>query len=90
MLAETIATSLTALMVIGLITVTGTYHDNISKLHISWSFIMFNIFIMGSLFYAIFKSAVTPSITLFVFIWFISIVVMLATQTTDGFTGINL
>jgi hypothetical protein len=85
-----IPTYLSALMIIGLIVVTGLFHKTISTLHVSFSFILFNAFIMASLFYSLFSTAVSPHITLFILVWVISIVVMLYTQTTDGFAGISL
>ena len=81
---------ISASMIVALITVTSMHHDNISKLHVSGSFFWFNLFIMLSVLYASFMTYISPYITALSIIWFTSIIVMLYTQTTDGFTGINL
>jgi hypothetical protein len=85
-----IAPTVSAMMILGLISVQAMYNDNISKIHVSASFMWFNLFIMLSFQYASFTEYVSPYVTAFSLIWFTSIVVMLVTQTTDGFTGINL
>ena len=85
-----IAPSASVLMILGLISAIGVYNENVSKLHVSASFMWFNVFIMASFQYASFAEYVSPYVTASSLIWFTSIVVMLVTQTTDGFTGINL
>ena len=77
-------------ILIGMITVTGVYYNPISRLQVSSWYFVFNIIISAMMSYVIYtKQAVLP-LTMFTLICFINIVVMLTTQTTDGFTVNNL
>ncbi len=77
-------------ILVGLITVTGIYYNHISRLQVSSWYFVFNTMIAAMMSYVIYAKQAMLPLTMFIFICFVNIVVILTTQTTDGFTVSNL